>query len=437
MSPKVALQKSPFFDSIDPKRTWNATWARRKGVDLLISCRCSVLNLMANAGSGQKLKVFISYSRRDSSDFADELVAGLELIGFAPFLDRHDVAAGEEWEARLGSLIQQADTVVYVISPEAVKSERCEWEVNRALAQSKRLMPVIFKPVAEPEMIPEKLRSRQFIRFDIGFGIARPLAQLADALRQDIDWIREHTRLGELAIRWEERGHPGSLLLRSDDLAAAQAWANQWKPGAPAISDSVRTFITASKQAEAASLAKSHAAKRRAIRMQVLVSVLTVGVIVGLIGWMNQSYIRDKWHWYTATRPYMLTQFWPYVLTKAREEALRAGDSFRECLKDCPEMVVIPTGSFMMGTGAAPIGGLLSGENSYEQPQHHVAITRAIAVSKFEVTFADWDACAAYGGCDSQINDDGFGRGEQPVIKVTWADAKSYVVSLTPLYGAA
>jgi hypothetical protein len=49
------------------------------------------------------LKVFISYSRRDSAEFADELVAGLELAGFAPFLDRYDIAPGEDWEARLRS----------------------------------------------------------------------------------------------------------------------------------------------------------------------------------------------------------------------------------------------------------------------------------------------------------------------------------------------
>ena len=60
---------------------------------------------MADAGAGEKLKVFISYSRRDSTAFADELVAGLEYGGFAPFLDRHDIAAGEDWEARLGGLL--------------------------------------------------------------------------------------------------------------------------------------------------------------------------------------------------------------------------------------------------------------------------------------------------------------------------------------------
>ena len=68
---------------------------------------------MTDASAGQKLKVFISYSRKDSGDFADELVSGLELVGFAPFLDRHDIAAGEDWEVRLGGLIQEADTVVH------------------------------------------------------------------------------------------------------------------------------------------------------------------------------------------------------------------------------------------------------------------------------------------------------------------------------------
>ena len=72
---------------------------------------------MADAGSGQKLKVFISYSRRDSSDFAEELGEGLKLAGFEPLLDRRDIAPGEDWEARLGGLIKRAETVVFLMSP--------------------------------------------------------------------------------------------------------------------------------------------------------------------------------------------------------------------------------------------------------------------------------------------------------------------------------
>ena len=60
--------------------------------------------------TGDKLKVFISYSRRDAADFADELVAGLELAGFAPFIDRDDIKPGEPWEDRLGGLIMQSES---------------------------------------------------------------------------------------------------------------------------------------------------------------------------------------------------------------------------------------------------------------------------------------------------------------------------------------
>jgi hypothetical protein len=200
----------------------------------------SIPRVMAESTAGQKLKVFISYSRRDSSDFADELVAGLELAGFAPFLDRHDIVAGEDWEARLGDLIQEADTVVFVVSPEAVRSERCEWEVAKTVALSKRLLPVIFKPVPDAE-IPEQLRRLQFVRFDTGPRLTRPLTQLAEVLRRDVDWIREHTRLGELAGRWQARSRPESLLLRGDDLDAAKAWVGKRKAEAPEVTDLQRT----------------------------------------------------------------------------------------------------------------------------------------------------------------------------------------------------
>jgi TIR domain len=206
----------------------------------------------------EKLKIFISYSRMDAAAFADELVMGLEIAGFAPFLDRQDIMAGEPWEARLGGLIAQSDTVVFVVSPEAVKSERCVWEVDRATELSKRLLPVIFKPVPEHD-IPEKLRRLQFIRFDSAQGFSRPLSELAAALRVDLDWIREHTRLGELAMRWDGRGRPASLLLRGEDLETAQSWIAARGAHAPEITDAQHAFVRASEEAEAARLGKERA----------------------------------------------------------------------------------------------------------------------------------------------------------------------------------
>src|SRR5262249_16401935 len=116
--------------------------------------------------------------------------------------------------------------------------------------------------------IPEKLRRLQFVRFDTGLGVNRPLTQLAEALREDLDWIREHTRLGDLAARWQARGQPDSLLLRGGGLGAAQAWTKQRRAQAPEITEAQRVFLNASLEAETA---RSSAERKRLEERETLV----------------------------------------------------------------------------------------------------------------------------------------------------------------------
>lgn len=371
------------------------------------------------ANSDENLKVFISYSRRDSSEFAEELVAALELAGFAPSLDRHDIAVGEDWQARLGVLIEESDTVVFVISPEAMKSDRCAWEIDKALAEGKRVLPVIWKRVPESE-IPQELRRRQFVQFDTGFGIARPLAQLAAALRQDIDWIREHTRLGDLAARWEVRGRPGSLLLRGDEIVAAQSWADRRSVDAPIITDKIRIFIEESRSAEAVSRTKTKAALRRVRWAQTLAVVFAAMVIAGIAAWLKQDWV--------AEQLYVIENL--HALTTSQDQSLKPGESFNECT-NCPEMIVVPAGSFTMGSPMSE-----AGREQDEGPQHTVMIKQAFAVARFELTFAEWDTCVAHGGCRGYPPlDQGWGRGRRPVINVSWDDAQQYIAWLAKLTG--
>jgi TIR domain len=168
----------------------------------------------------EKLKIFISYSTRDTAGFAGELLAGLELAGFAPFMDVHDIKPGEPWEDRLAGLIAQSDTVLFVITPEAMKSEYRTWEVKRTLELSKRLLPVLLKPVPENE-IPEQLRRLNFVRFNTGRALNRSITELVEALRTDLDWIREHTRLGALPVL---RTGPGSIGALRRRPASAPWW---------------------------------------------------------------------------------------------------------------------------------------------------------------------------------------------------------------------
>src|SRR5262249_6378707 len=155
--------------------------------------------------------------------FAQDLLAGLQVAGFEPYLDKHDIAAGEEWEARLGRLIETADTVVYVISPDAVASKRCAWEVGRTIDLKKRLLPVVWRRVDKAQA-PPRLKQLNYIFFDQPLSFGASLLTLGNALRTDITWIREHTRMAEAAIRWDSRGRPDALLLRGEELAAAKTW---------------------------------------------------------------------------------------------------------------------------------------------------------------------------------------------------------------------
>jgi formylglycine-generating enzyme required for sulfatase activity len=106
------------------------------------------------------------------------------------------------------------------------------------------------------------------------------------------------------------------------------------------------------------------------------------------------------------------------------------GTEFRDC-PDCPLMVVVPKGRFLMGAPASE-----EGASEDERPQHEVTIPADFAVGKFEVTFAEYDACVAAGGCIERPDDRAWGRGTRPVMNVNWADAQTYIRWLNARLGS-
>src|SRR5689334_8210218 len=107
------------------------------------------------SGARQQAKIFISYSRKDSV-FADRLDTALTAHGYDVLLDRSSIGDLEDWRKRIGSLIIKSDTIVFVISPDALVSKECRREVDFAASLSKRFAPVVCRPVddaAVPEML--------------------------------------------------------------------------------------------------------------------------------------------------------------------------------------------------------------------------------------------------------------------------------------------
>jgi formylglycine-generating enzyme required for sulfatase activity len=122
----------------------------------------------------------------------------------------------------------------------------------------------------------------------------------------------------------------------------------------------------------------------------------------------------------------------PVATATAGEQWLKAAggkeetERFRDCGANetwCPEMVVAPADKFTMGSPASEVGRF-----NDEGPPHTVTFALPFAVSKFAVTFDEWDACVNDRGCNGYRPDDNkWGRGRQPVINVSWDDAKAYV----------
>jgi formylglycine-generating enzyme required for sulfatase activity len=105
------------------------------------------------------------------------------------------------------------------------------------------------------------------------------------------------------------------------------------------------------------------------------------------------------------------------ALVGNEKRCLKPKDIFKDC-DTCPEMVVVPAGTFTMG----------SEENGDEKPVHKVTIAKPFGVAKFEVTFAEWDACVLGNGCKHKPDDRSWGRGSRPVMNVSWDDiTKDYL----------
>ena len=98
---------------------------------------------------------------------------------------------------------------------------------------------------------------------------------------------------------------------------------------------------------------------------------------------------------------------------------------FRDC-PDCPELVPLPAGRFTMGASWFD-----RESQSDERPRVDVVVEHPFAIGRTEVTFAQWQACVAGGGCgDRQPDDAGWGRGNRPVVDVDWNEAQAYVAWL-------
>src|SRR5258705_7838208 len=240
----------------------------------------------AALGVEAKGKVFISYSRKDIA-FADRIVAALQARAFEPQIDRTEIYAFEDWWKRVEALIIGADTIVFVLSPDALASDVCRREVTFAASLNKRFAPIVCRLV-DDKAIPEGLAALNFVFFTDETRFEEGADRLADALSTDIDWVRKHTYFGEQALRWSRAGRPGprGLLLRSPVLEEAEHWIAIRPATGPSPTEATLLFISESRRA---------ATRRRNILTSSLGAGLALALaLAGLAFWQRGVAIEQE-----------------------------------------------------------------------------------------------------------------------------------------------
>ncbi|MBI1279036.1 MAG: TIR domain-containing protein [Anaerolineaceae bacterium] len=195
--------------------------------------------------------VFISYSRKDK-EFVHQLNDALAAQNRNTWVDWEDIPATADWWKEIASGIEEADAFVFVISPDSVRSQVCRNEIDHAIANNKRFIPLLRREItdaADQANMPSVVSSHNWIYFRETDNFDNAFLSLANALDTDLGNVRTHTRLLVRAKEWETGNHDPSLLLQGDDLRKAELWLAQAVAKKPAPTPLHAQYITASRQA--------------------------------------------------------------------------------------------------------------------------------------------------------------------------------------------
>jgi WD40 repeat protein len=197
------------------------------------------------------LEVFISYSRVDS-DFARKINDALQLQGKTTWFDQESIASGSNFQQEIYRGIEQSDNFLFIISPSSVNSPYCGDEVEYAKKLNKRLVTILYRPVAAGDLHPI-LAQVQWIDFSQhGGDFYANFSELIRTLDTDREYVHSHSQLLQRAIAWYQKKQNPDLLLRGSELAIAENWltAAQRMQKQPPVSKLHQAFISKSRQQE-------------------------------------------------------------------------------------------------------------------------------------------------------------------------------------------
>lgn len=322
-------------------------------------------------------RIFVSYSRKNK-DFCRQLTNELQTREFDFWVDWEGIPPTVDWMKEIEKGIEEADTFLAIVTPDWISSKVCIDELNIAVKNGKRLIPVVPCDIVW-DSVPAALAQLNFIFFTESFDFNGQLNKLFTALDTDYDWLKTHRRLQVKALEWERAKKENGFLLRGQDLEEAEQQISVHANKDPHPTDIQREYVLLSRQA---------ATRQRRITTGVLSFIVVM--LLGISAYLGV----------------------PRILDRVAQSEARG------------EMILIPEGPSIAGTDTPfylDVGGYL--------PQQTVPSLPAFQIDKYEVSNYQFSLCVKYGSCTVPVKQTDFqdpAKQNYPVVNVTLFQANTY-----------
>jgi len=244
---------------------------------------------MSELNAARKTKIFISYSRKDKL-FVRKLNAAIDAADIDAWVDWEGIPLSSDWMAEITAAIEGGDAFVFVISPDSLKSQICQNELELGIKSNKKIIPVLYREPEKRQKMHPKLASTNWVymrsRKD---DFKATIPQLVSAIQTDLGWVQQHTRILERSLEWERKNKNNSYLLQGEDLENGEKWMTE------STQHSSREVVPL--QAEYISTSRKNAIQRQRNLTIGIGLVMVLSVLLGifaLVQWKSAIASREE-----------------------------------------------------------------------------------------------------------------------------------------------
>ena len=223
-------QKQTEFLLLGEMRQLAEQWLKQRFKDEQPPClptdlHCEFITESIKNAHSKMTQVFLAYAQADAEVMV-HIRRSLRRQGITVWSNQTDIPTGEAFKRVVNRGIEEADTMVYLLSPNSLRSQYCQYELRYAVALKKRVVPILVRPLT-PEDNDTELKSLQYIDLTDNVRADDYLLdenQLIKTLNHDAAYYAQHKDLLVKALKWKRQQQNASVLLRGYDLRQAEAW---------------------------------------------------------------------------------------------------------------------------------------------------------------------------------------------------------------------